>query len=169
CKGSNLKPADGTQNPNGDCVSTAIGELPTKNNMVSTIIKSPDNGQTLQENTPFTVVTQTNNLNAGFFSDPATQYYVKAQSLGNNGKINGHSHITIQQIDGQTPPDPTKFAFFKGLNNGTDNNGDLTVDVANGLPAGNYRICTMVSSESHQCVTMPVAQRGAQDDCIRIK
>lgn len=34
-----------------------------------------------------------------------------------------------------------------------------------GLPAGNYRVCTMTSSSNHQPVLMPVAQRGAQDDC----
>jgi hypothetical protein len=37
--------------------------------------------------------------------------------------------------------------------------------VTGGLPAGNYRVCSMTSSSNHQPVLMPVAQRGAQDDC----
>jgi len=45
--------------------------------------------------------------------------------------------------------------------------GGLTAAVAGGLPAGSYRLCTMTSSSNHQPVLMPVAQRGAQDDCIR--
>ncbi|CAG8661020.1 16934_t:CDS:1, partial [Racocetra fulgida] len=136
--------------------------------MVSTVITNPQNGANIGENQAFTVTARVSNLNTGFFSDPAKQYYVKSQSLGNNGQINGHSHITIQQLNGNNPPDPNVFAFFKGLNDPANGNGDLSVNVEKGLPAGNYRICTMASSESHQPVIMPVAQRGAQDDCIRV-
>jgi len=48
-----------------------------------------------------------------------------------------------------------------------DAQGILQQDVANGLPAGLYRCCTMASSFAHTPVIMPVAQRGSQDDCIR--
>ncbi|CAG8468658.1 12186_t:CDS:2 [Dentiscutata erythropus] len=146
-----------------------MGEMPSKNNMISTLIVSPANGATLQTNTPFTVNVVSTNLNAGFFSNPATQYYVNPQSLGANGNINGHSHVTIQQIKGNTPPDARVFSFFVGLNNATNNQGQLVANVANGVPtAGTYRICTMTASDSHQPVMMPIAQRGAQDDCIRV-
>lgn len=36
-----------------------------------------------------------------------------------------------------------------------------------GLEKGFYRVCTMSSAANHQPVLMPVAQRGAQDDCQR--
>jgi transcription initiation factor TFIID subunit 15 len=61
--------------------------------------------------------------------------------------------------------DATTFAFFKGINNAGDGNGLLSATVPGGLAAGNYRVCTMGSSSNHQPVLMPVAQRGAQDDC----
>ena len=85
------------------------------------------------------------------------------------GKVVGHTHLTVQDL-GRTltpkkPLDPTKFAFFKGINDAGDGKGGLSATVTGGLPAGNYRVCTLGSSSNHQPVLMPVAQRGAQDDC----
>ncbi|KAH6572497.1 hypothetical protein BASA62_003324 [Batrachochytrium salamandrivorans] len=66
-----------------------------------------------------------------------------------------------------------QFEFFKGINDRhTDGKqgrllsatilaGQLTIN-------GNYRICSITGSDSHQPVIMPVAQRGSQDDCIRV-
>ncbi|CAG8723197.1 16619_t:CDS:1 [Cetraspora pellucida] len=169
CQDTKLVTGNGTQNPDGTCVITQLGEIPTKNNMISTLILSPQNGQTITANQPFNVTTKTTGLNTGFFADAAKQYYTLSQSLGENGLINGHIHITIQLISGNNPPDPQLTAFFKGINDKADGSGNLAVQVPNGIPPGQYRICTMVSSESHQCVLMPVAVRGSQDDCIRIE
>ncbi len=55
--------------------------------------------------------------------------------------------------------------FFKGINDAGNGKGLLQATVAGGLPAGNYRVCTLTSSSNHQPVIMPVAQRGSQDDC----
>jgi hypothetical protein len=168
CKQSNLTPADGTQLKQPNCVSLEIGEIPATNKMVSALIVNPKNGQAIKRNTPFNVDTKVVNLSTGFFSDPAVDYYQIQQTLDGAGLIQGHSHITIQKLDGNNVPDPTVFAFFKGLNDAAVN-GVLSVAVENGLPQkGQYRICTMNSSNSHQPVVMPVAQRGAQDDCIRV-
>jgi len=168
CQASGLTIADGTQIKEPNCVSLEIGELPSVDNMVSALIVNPKNGQTIKKNTAFKVDTKIANLATGFFSDPAVDYYQIQQTLDNNGVIQGHSHITIQKISANNVPDARVFAFFKGLNDAAVN-GVLSVVVENGLPQrGLYRICTMNSSNSHQCVVMPVAQRGAQDDCIRI-
>jgi len=51
--------------------------------------------------------------------------------------------------------------------NQVEENGQLSVTVTGGLPAGLYRVCTMASAANHQSVLMPVAQRGAQDDCTK--
>lgn len=159
---------NGTQNPDGECVTTVMGEVPSKNQMVSTIIRFPKDGDVIMENTTFTVRTVSQNLDAGFFDDPAAQYYLFPQTLNDDGLIQGHSHVTIQKIiDEDQPLDPTIFAFFKGLNDGPDANGELSVNVTNGLPAGKYRVCTMVASFAHQPTLMPIAQRGSQDDCTR--
>jgi hypothetical protein len=79
--------------------------------------------------------------------------------------------VTIQRIpDGNNLPlDPKQFTF-KGLDSPTtDANNELTVTFDSGFTDGQYRICTLSGSFSHQPVIMPVAQRGAQDDCIRIR
>jgi len=168
CKKSGLTPGDGTQLKQPSCVSLEIGEIPSINNMVSALIVNPKNGQAIKRNTPFNVDTKVQGLSTGFFSDPAVDYYQIQQTLAGNGQIQGHSHITIQQLDGQNVPNPQVFAFFKGLNDPAKN-GVLSVLVDKGLPQkGQYRICTMNSSNSHQPVVMPVAQRGSQDDCIRV-
>ncbi|CAB4468524.1 uncharacterized protein OCT59_005639 [Rhizophagus irregularis] len=168
CIKSKLTPGDGTQLKQPSCVSLEIGEIPATNKMVSALIVNPKNNQAIKRNTPFTVDTKVIGLSTGFFSDPAVDYYQIQQTLDGGGQIQGHSHITIQKIDGNNAPDPTVFAFFKGLNDAAKN-GVLSVNVDTGLPQkGTYRICTMNSSNSHQPVVMPVAQRGAQDDCVRI-
>jgi hypothetical protein len=169
CKHHTLAIADGTQIPEGYCVSLVIGEVPSVDNMVSALIISPDYNQKVKQHTSFTVKTKLVNLDTGFFSDPAVDYYQIPQTL-KNGIIQGHSHITIQKLDGNMVPDPKKIAFFKGLNGMADKDGILSVEVEKGLPEkGTYRICTMNSSNSHQPVVMPVAARGSQDDCIRIR
>jgi hypothetical protein len=53
--------------------------------------------------------------------------------------------------------------FFKGINDAGNGKSLLSADVTGGLPAGNYRVCSMSSSVNHQPVLMPVAQRGTQD------
>nr|CAG8611831.1 14792_t:CDS:2 [Entrophospora candida] len=90
-----------------------------------------------------------------------SKYYAEPQQL-KNGVIKGHSHITIQKLDGNNLPDAKDFTFFKGLYQ-PDKNGILSVRVK-GLSPGDYRICTLVSSFFHQPVIMPVAKHGSQDD-----
>jgi len=173
CNNRAFVPSDGTQNPNkaGDkvCVSTPIGQLPSVNQMVSCIITNPRNGQVIKRNQPFTVDIKLANLETGLFSDPNFDYYDLPQELNAQGQVKGHSHITIQRLNGNSVPDAKVFAFFKGLN-GKAKGGVLSQLVENGLPQrGTHRICTMNSANTHQCVVMPVAQRGAQDDCIRVQ
>ncbi|CAG8445595.1 8134_t:CDS:1 [Acaulospora morrowiae] len=166
-----LKPADGTQIKAGFCSSQTFGEIPSASHMVSTRILFPRNGEVLRSNKNFTAKVKSIHLNTGFFSDPLTDYYDLPQQLGDNGFIKGHSHIVIQALEGRNDvPDPTVFAFFKGLNDPADGSGVLCQVVGTkaqpGLPRGFYRMCTMSSSFTHQPLIMPVAQRGSQDDCI---
>jgi len=170
CDISNKALFNGTQNPDGSCVTTVMGEIPSKQQMASTIIRFPKNNEKIKENTAFTIRTRTINLKTGFFDDPVKQYYIFPQTLDNDGFIQGHSHVTVQKFnDRNADLDPEIFDFFKGLNDPADGNGELTAAVDKGLPAGYYRLCTMVSSFAHQPTLMPVAQRGAQDDCVRFE
>jgi transcription initiation factor TFIID subunit 15 len=162
-----------------------MGEIPSSQNMISTIITNPGPGDTIAANQDFTVNVQVANLVAGSFTNPDSTYYAAPQALS-GGKIVGHTHVTIQSLGNNiattTPPDAGTFAFFKGINDAGNGNGGLSAAVTGGLPAGVYRVCTMTSASNHQPVTMPVsrqsinryllltvvsqlAQRGAQDDC----
>lgn len=140
-----------------------MGDIPSTDKMVSTIITNPVPGDDLDEDTDFTVDCQIDNLAAGSFTNPDNTYYSAPQAVDNSGTIVGHTHITIQSIGDlgtDTPPDASEFVFFKGVNDAGDGNGGLSADVAGGLPAGTYRVCTMTSSSNHQPVIMPVSPRS---------
>jgi hypothetical protein len=161
CKLSNFTISNGTQNFNGECAETFMGEIPNLNNMISTIILFPKDNSEIEENQPFTVSTKTIGLSTGFFSNSDTQYYLFPQTLSDQGLIQGHSHVVIQEIKNEDEPlDPRIFTFFNGLNDPANSQGELNVLVNNGLPIGKYRICTMISSFAHQPTLMPVVQRG---------
>ncbi|CAJ0873337.1 1799_t:CDS:2 [Entrophospora sp. SA101] len=159
CK--NKKLTNGQQIHQGSCSETIQGEIPSVNKMPSTLIIEPINGQILKSRQSFRVKTKISNLITGFFTNPNEKYYTEPQQL-KNGVIKGHSHVTIQKLDGNNLPNAKDFTFFKGLDQ-PDKNGILLVKVK-GLSPGDYRICTLVSSFSHQPVIMPVAKRGSQDD-----
>ena len=150
-----------------------MGKIPSTSNMISTVILSPHADQTLKENKDFTISIQTTGLAAGSFTNAKLTYYSAPQDLTSSGQVIGHTHITVQSLgdcfNPKTPPDPTAFVFFKGINDNGDGNGLLSTTVTGGLPKGHYRVCTMTSSSNHQPVLMPVAQRGAQDDCQRFR
>lgn len=152
--------------------SSVMGQIPSKDTMTSVVITSPKNGDSIGSGEEFTITVQVDNLEAGAFTNAVASYYAAPQQL-KGGKIVGHIHVTVQDtganLNPTKPLDATKFAFFKGINDVGDGSGGLSADVAGGLPAGNYRLCTLVSAANHQPVIMPVAQRGAQDDCIRFE
>ncbi len=140
--------------------------------MISSIITHPQPGDRLPANTTFSVTIQTRHLRAGYLVNPSSNYYTAPQDLDENGDIIGHCHISVQEIGSLralVAPDPTVFAFFKGVDDEGDGKGGLLAEVTGGLPAGVYRVCTMVAARNHQPVAMPVAQRGAQDDCTKFE
>jgi len=146
-----------------------MGKIPSTSNMISAIIISPKPAENIAASTTFTISVQMKGLTAGSFTNAAATYYSAPQNLAGNGQIIGHTHVTVQDLGNSlqpsTAPDPVQFAFFKGINDAGNGNGLLSATVTGGLPAGNYRVCSMTSSSNHQPVLMPVAQRGAQDDC----
>ena len=138
-----------------------MGDIPAKGSMVSTIITNPKPGDVLNENETFQLTANIKNLVAGTFTNPDVTYYSTPQQL-QGGLVVGHMHFTVQDLgDNLAPtnaPDASTFVFFKGVNDDGDGNGNLAATVEGGLPAGNYRVCTMSSSSNHQLVVMPVAQ-----------
>jgi hypothetical protein len=149
-----------------------MGRIPATTNMISSIITYPQPGDRVKPNTTFNVTIQTSHLRAGFLVNPASSYYTAPQDLDENGDIIGHCHISIQKIGSlrtTVVPDPTQFAYFKGVDDEGDGNGGLQAEVTGGLPAGVYRVCTMIAARNHQPVVMPVANRGPQDDCTKFE
>lgn len=138
--------------------------------MVSAVITNPKTGTAITANQDFDITVQTANLVAGSFTNADNTYYSAPQALS-GGKVVGHTHVTVQDMGNTLNPtkalDATQFAFFKGINDAGNGNGLLSATVTGGLPAGNYRVCTMTSSSNHQPVLMPVAQRGTPDDCTK--
>ncbi len=110
------------------------------------------------------------NLVTECFSDADATYYAGPQFL-QGGLVVGHTHFTVQDL-GKTlnptvAPDAAHFSFFKCINDAGNGKGLLSANVTGGLPAGNYRVCTMASASNHQPVLMPIAQRGMPDDCTK--
>lgn len=147
-----------------------MGQLPAKTAMVSSVITNPSTGKSIASGQTFNISVQTSNLAAGSFTNADATYFAAPQTLS-GGKVVGHTHVSVQDMGNSlnptTPLDATQFAFFKGINDAGNGKGLLQATVTGGLPAGNYRVCTMASSSNHAPVVMPVAQRGAQDDCTK--
>jgi hypothetical protein len=98
-------------------------------------------------------------------------YFAAPQTLNDGGQIVGHSHIVVQQLTSltdTTPGDPSKFAFFKGLNAAAVN-GIVSANVTSGLPAGFYRISSINTAANHQPVLVAVAQHDSLDDHIYVR
>ncbi|KAJ3367607.1 hypothetical protein GGF31_007420 [Allomyces arbusculus] len=165
--------ADGTQKRTVTCSQTVQGVIPAFDKMVSTIILTPASGARIKRGQDINVSVRTQNMQLGFFEDPASRYYLSPQTLNGQGVIEGHQHVALQRLgNGQTPPDPRseQLAFFKGLDQKSNNNVlTVTIPGANLTQAGTYRLCTITGTRSHQPVIMPVARRGSQDDCIRFE
>ncbi|CAK7226317.1 hypothetical protein SEUCBS140593_006200 [Sporothrix eucalyptigena] len=174
CAGQPL--TNGRQLSTSSCNGIPMGRLPAKTNLVSSIITSPTWSDSVPAHATFNVTIQTAHLRAGFLVNPLTNYYTAPQDLDENGDVKGHCHITIQVLpragssshEGRgMVPDAAMFVFFKGVDDPVSADGQLQATVSGGLPAGAYRVCTMIAAQNHQPVAMPVAQRGAQDDCVR--
>lgn len=168
CSGQTL--TNGLQITTGSCNGIPMGQIPAKNVMVSSTILNPQTGVSIPSDTTFNITVQMANLAAGQFTNADATYFSVPQTL-TNGIVSGHTHVTVQDLGGSLNPtnalDATQFAFFKGINDAGNGQGLLSAVVTGGLPAGNYRVCTMASSANHQPVIMPVAQRGTADDCTK--
>ena len=164
----NLPITDGKQITTGSCNPAPIGAIPSTDNMPSAKFAFPANFGTIKANTAFTIKMNIQNLETGFFVNAQESYFAAPQQLNARGQIKGHSHVVIEQLESlqqTTPTDPTKFAFFKGLNAGAQG-GVLTADVTNGLPAGVYKLSSINTAANHQPAIVAVAQHGSLDDAI---
>ncbi|KAI6045167.1 hypothetical protein EDC04DRAFT_3137463 [Pisolithus marmoratus] len=170
CSTVNLTLSNGTQMPSGFCNPAPMGAIPSTSNIPSAKFATPGNLAVIPANTTFQVALAVKGLETGFFSNADTNYLAAPQQLNmSTGKIMGHSHIVIEQLDNltqTTPTDPSKFAFFATLSSRADAQGLLYANVTGGLPEGSYRMSSMNTAMNHQPLLVPVVQRGASDDTI---
>ncbi|KAI0330154.1 hypothetical protein GY45DRAFT_1278406 [Cubamyces sp. BRFM 1775] len=158
---------NGQQIIGGSCNPAPMGVIASKSNMPSAKFVQPQNLDTIPANLNFTVKLEIAHLETGHFVNAATNYFAAPQVVNAQGDIQGHSHIVIEALTDlkqATPTDPTKFAYFKGLNAAAQG-GILTVEVG-GLPAGVYRMASINTAANHQPALVAVAQHGALDDMI---
>ncbi|KAK4224484.1 hypothetical protein QBC38DRAFT_446412 [Podospora fimiseda] len=164
---------NGQQNPSGSCNPIPLGRIPSTENMVSSLITYPSSQFSVPEHKTFNVTILTRGLSAGYLVNPSVSYYTAPQDLdASTGEIKGHCHVTIQSLGDETHVlDARDYVFFKGVDDAGIEKGngvkELWAEVKGGLPKGRYRVCSMASASNHQPVVMPVASRGAQDDCVR--
>jgi len=164
----NQQITNGKQIAAGSCNPAPMGSIPSSANMPSAKFTNPKNGDTIAANTAFTISMAINNLVTGNFVNAEENYFSAPQQLNGQGLIIGHSHVvveTLQALDQTTPNDPSKFAFFKGLNAAAQG-GILTASVTAGVPAGAYRLCSINTAANHQPALVPIAQHGSLDDCV---
>jgi len=164
----NLPITNGKQIKTGSCNPAPLGIIAATTNMPAAKFVVPVNGQDFPPLQPFTIQMAINHLETGNFVNAASNYYAAPQQVNGAGDIVGHTHFTVQAIDSftsTTPLDSAVFAFFKGVNGGAVN-GVVSETVANGLPTGNYRLCSMNTDANHTPALVAVAQHGSLDDCV---
>ncbi|KAF9229696.1 hypothetical protein BS17DRAFT_723786 [Gyrodon lividus] len=166
----NVPITNGQQIKSGSCNPAPMGSIPSTSNMPSAKFVSPPNLAVVPANTTFQITLAIKGIETGFFVNPDTNYLAAPQQLDpTSGQIQGHSHIVIETLESltqTTPTDPTKFAFFLGLNSKADAQGQLYANVTGGLPEGTYKMSTINTAMNHQPVLLPVAQHGSPDDVI---
>jgi hypothetical protein len=168
CLTTNQPITNGQQIKTGSCNPAPMGSIPGTGAMPSSKFTNPKNLQDIAANQAFTITMAISNLETGNFVNAAANYFSAPQQLNGQGLIKGHSHVVVEllsAIDQTTPTDPTKFAFFKGLN-AAASGGQLSADVTSGLPAGVYKLSSINTAANHQPVLVPIAQHGSLDDAV---
>jgi hypothetical protein len=147
-----------------------MGLIPSTANMPSAKFTFPTNDGNVAANTPFTISLAIQGMDTGNFVNAEQNYFAAPQQLNAAGQVIGHSHVVVETLSSltqTTPTDPTKFAFFKGLNAAAVN-GILTANVTNGLPDGTYKVSTINTAANHQPILVPIAQHGSLDDVVYV-
>jgi hypothetical protein len=164
----NLPITNGLQITTGSCNPAPMGIIPSTANMPSAKFQFPTNGGTVPANQNFTIALAIQGMETGHFVNAEQNYFAAPQQTNGQGQVVGHSHVVVEALSSltqTTPTDPSTFAFFKGLNDAAVN-GVLTAVVANGLPAGTYKVSTINTAANHQPILVPIAQHGSLDDVV---
>ena len=172
CLTVNLPLTNGQQIKGGSCNPAPMGVIAPSTNMPSSKFITPNNLDSIKANTTFEIKMAIRHLEAGHFTNPDSTYYAAPQQLNSKNDIIGHSHFVIESLSCITstdPSDPSKFAFFKGVNTAADDEGNVSVKVTEGLPAGVYKLSSINTSANHVPPLVAVAQHGSLDDQVYVR
>ena len=168
----NLPLTNGQLIKGGSCNPAPMGVIAPSTNMPSSKFIKPKNLDSIKANTTFEIKMAIRHLETGHFTNPDSTYYGAPQQLNSKNDIIGRSHFVIERLSSITstdPSDPSKFAFFKGVNTAADGDGNLSVNMTNGLPAGVYKLSSIIASANHVPALVAVAQRGNLDDQVYVR
>ncbi|KAI0286630.1 hypothetical protein BGY98DRAFT_1092283 [Russula aff. rugulosa BPL654] len=169
CLTVNFPLTNGQQVKGGSCNTAPMGVIAPSTNMPSAKFVNPSNLDIIKANTTFDIVMALRHLQAGEFTNPDSTYYSAPQQLNSANDVIGHTHFVIEELSSlrsTTPSDPLKFTFFKGVNTAADSEGNVSVTVDGGLPAGVYKLSSINTSANHVPILVAVAQHGALDDQV---
>jgi hypothetical protein len=172
CLTVNLPLTNGQQIKGGSCNTAPMGVIAPTTNLPSSKFITPKNLDAIQANTTFEIKMAIRHLDTGHFTNPDTTYYGAPQQLNSENDIIGHPHFVIEKLSSvwsTDPSDPSQFAFFIGVDAAADDEGNVSVNVTNGLPAGVYKLSSINSSANHGPVLVAVAQHGTLDDQIYVR
>ncbi|OAX82223.1 hypothetical protein ACJ72_03430 [Emergomyces africanus] len=174
CEGQTL--TNGTKNKEGSCNGIPMGEIPSTNNMVSTLITAPVTGDVFKVNESIVFKVAVRNIEMGFYTNSNVTYLSAPQSLNSEGFVQGHTHLTVQFMGSKTTGiqalDASNPIWFHSVNSPHPEHktGGFSATLDEGLARpGFYRVCTLTAAANHQPVVMPIPKRGAQDDCTKFK
>ncbi|EIN06846.1 hypothetical protein PUNSTDRAFT_127435 [Punctularia strigosozonata HHB-11173 SS5] len=166
CAGQTIH--QGVQNSTGTCNPAPMGMLVASDVIPTSKFVFPKHNSTIPSNGTFTVRLAVANLNTGNFANEDENFLSAPQQVNGEGAVLGHATIVIEALDslGQTTPtDPRLFAFWRTLS--AQRSGDeLSGDVTNGLPAGFYRLSSVIIASNYQPVLVSIEQHGAINDAI---
>jgi hypothetical protein len=172
CLTVNFPLTNGQQVKGGSCNTAPMGVIAPSTNMPSAKFVNPSNLDIIKANTTFDIVMALRHLQAGEFTNPDSTYYSAPQQLNSANDVIGHTHFVIEELSSlrsTTPSDPLKFTFFKGVNTAADSEGNVSVTVDGGLPAGVYKLSSINTSANHVPILVAVAQHGALDDQVYVR
>ncbi|KAF8499020.1 hypothetical protein F5888DRAFT_1802437 [Russula emetica] len=170
--GVNLPLTNGQQSKVGSCNTAPMGVLAPSTNMPSSKFLKPKNLDPIKAHTTFEIKMAVSNLDVGHFTNPDTTYYGAPQQLNSGNDIMGHTHFVIEKLSSVSStdmPDPSNFVYFTAVSTAADDEGNVSVNMTNGLPAGTYKLSSINTSANHAPVLVAVAQHGALDDQVYVR
>ncbi|KAF8647745.1 hypothetical protein AX16_006580 [Volvariella volvacea WC 439] len=150
--------ANGTQQTTSVCNPVPLGVLPARRSTPSSKFVFPYHEVRIRTNTPFDIVLAVNKLAVGQYANPETRFLAAPQQMDERGLVKGYASVVIERTEVRSEnmtdtsptnvPDPAEFLFFHSFNRLARDGRHIT-RMDGGLPAGYYRITSMLKTANH--------------------